>query len=132
VPDEPEKKQAKPGQKRISRAGRLGDDKTPHYPEIPEAAAYLVGALMEAGPTTVAGMGEIPLTWADLAAYQRGSGQDFAPWELRLIRRLSSEYLSESIRAKAPDARAPWIKEVTAEQRSEVAQQMRDALRGMR
>ncbi len=99
---------------------------------MPEEAAYLVSALMEAGPTTVAGMGEIPLTWADLLAYQRGIGQDFAPWELRLIRRLSGEYLSESIRAKAPDARAPWIKEVTAEQRSEVAQQMRDALRSMR
>ncbi len=92
----------------------------------------MVGALMEAGPTTVAGMGEIPLTWADLLAYQRGIGQDFAPWELRVIRRLSGEYLNESIRAKAPDARAPWIKEVTAEQRSEVAQQMRDVLRGMR
>ena len=99
---------------------------------MPEEAAYLVSALMEAGPTTVAGMGEIPLTWADLMAYQHGAGQDFAPWELRLIRRLSGEYLSESIRAKAPDARAPWIKEVTAEQRSEVAQQMRDVLRGMR
>jgi hypothetical protein len=110
----------------------LADHKTPHYPEIPAAAVYLVDALIEAGPTTAAGMGEIPLTWADLMAYQSGAGQDFAPWELRLIRRLSCEYLRESIRAKAPDARAPWIKEVTAEQRSEVAQQMRDALRSMR
>ncbi len=87
---------------------------------------------MEAGPTSAAGMGEIPLTWADLQAYQQGTAQHFQPWELRLIRRLSGEYLSESIRAKARDARAPWVTEVTAEQRSEVAQQMRDALRGMR
>jgi hypothetical protein len=109
----------------------LTDSKTAHYPEIPEEAAYLVGALMEAGPTSAAGMGEVPLTWADLLAYQQGTAQHFQPWELRLIRRLSGEYLSESIRAKARDARAPWVTEVTAEQRSEVAQQMRDALRGM-
>ena len=110
----------------------MDKNKTPHYPEIAAEVVYLVNALMEAGPTTAAGMGEVPLTWADLMAYQSGAGRDFQPWELRLIRRLSGEYLSESMRAKAPDARAPWIKEVTAEQRSEVAQQMRDVLRGMR
>ena len=56
---------------------------------------------MEAGPTTAAGMGEVPLTWADLMAYQSGAGRDFQPWELRLIRRLSGEYLSESMRVIA-------------------------------
>jgi hypothetical protein len=36
------------------------------------------------------------------------TGVDVLPWEARLIRRLSGEFLSQSHKAEKPDCPAPW------------------------
>jgi hypothetical protein len=102
----------------------------PDLPDLDPALQYFVDALFDAGPTSAAGMGAVPLTWADLEAWQRGTGVFFPPWQLRLIRKLSSEYLAESQAADAHDAPPPWNREITEDRRGRVAKHIRDVMRG--
>ena len=100
-----------------------------HMPPLTEEIAYMVDTLLDAGISTAAGMGSVPLTWADLAAWQQGTGIALAPWEARLIRRMSSEYLAESHRAEKPDCPPPWRIELAPEQRTQVAARVKNVLR---
>ncbi|MEG2030580.1 MAG: hypothetical protein RR376_08035 [Janthinobacterium sp.] len=69
---------------------------------------YLIGYLFEFGPTMAAGMGSGPLTGAEILAWQKLLGIEFDPWEARLLRRLSNEYVSESYLATKRDRPAPY------------------------
>jgi hypothetical protein len=135
VPDEPETKKPKPAgqvvvKDRLSRSASLKPEETAYLPEIPDETVYLAAALFEAGPTSIAGMGDgIPLTWFDLNEYQKAIGVDFNPWELRILRRLSSDYLRESHKAKAHDAPPPWIIEMTSDRRAKVANHIKSVMR---
>lgn len=78
--------------------------------EMPECEAlYLVGYLYEIGPATSGGMGESPITHAELRSWQYNTGIELNSWEVRTVVRLSREYLSESQKAKIPTAPAPWV-----------------------
>jgi len=109
---------------RINAGGELD------LPDIDPALTYLIGWLMEAGPMSAAGIGPVPLTWLDLDAWQRCTGVRVQPWEARLLRRLSGDYLDELNNAEAHDAPAPWIPESTVERRTKVATHIRNILRG--
>lgn len=80
----------------------------PDMPALNAALQPFIAMLFEAGPTSVAGQGAIPLTWADLEAWQQGIGVRLPPWQLRLLRRLSAEYLAEFNQADDPEAQPPW------------------------
>lgn len=81
----------------------LGDPK--HQPEMPPVeAGHLLGYLWEVGPTP----GGHVLTHAELRAWQEGMGLELAPWELRTLRRLSTDYLGETFNARQQDCPAPW------------------------
>jgi hypothetical protein len=69
---------------------------------------YLIGYLYEVGPTVAAGMGAGPVTFAEMAAWQAARGFELEPWEARLLRRLSVDYLAESHRATQRDCQPPW------------------------
>lgn len=69
---------------------------------------YLIGYLFEFGPTMPAGMGNGPLSAVEIAAWQGLLGIEFQPWEARLLRRLSSEYLAESYAATKRDCPPPF------------------------
>ena len=69
---------------------------------------YLIGYLFEFGPTMAAGMGSGPLTGAEILAWQELMGIEFEPWEARLLRRLSNEYVSESYLASKRDRPPPY------------------------
>lgn len=82
----------------------------------PNPAPYLIDRLLEIGLTEAAGMGAGPVSWLQIDAWSRLTGVALAPWEARLLRRLSSDYLSESRRAEDVHAAPPWRAPVTAEQ----------------
>lgn len=83
---------------------------------------------MEAGPSSKGGMGPTQLSWADLAAWEHGTGIELQPWESRLLRLLSLEYIKEGNRAEAHDALPPWVEaEVTVE--AKAAMSLRDSMR---
>lgn len=69
---------------------------------------YLISYLFEFGPTMAAGMGNGPLTATEILAWQELMGIEFDPWEARLLRRLSNEYVSESYLATKRDRPPPY------------------------
>jgi len=73
-----------------------------YMPEMPplEQGGYLVSYLLEIGPTMASGMGAGPISYEAILAWQELTGIALQPWEMRFLRRLSGEYLSESRRAE--------------------------------
>ena len=79
----------------------------PQYPPI-DAGAHLIDYLFEIGPGQAGSMGEGPLSHSELRAWQENMGIELQPWESQLIRRLSSEYLSQLHKAADPDCKPPF------------------------
>lgn len=88
------------------RRDRKDDSYQPEMP--PLNAPHLLGYLFEIGPVMAAGMGSGPITHEELQAWQQGTGIELQPWEVRTLRRLSQEYLTESHKAEKSDCPAPW------------------------
>jgi hypothetical protein len=99
-------------------------------PDLPEVfgGLYLVEYLMDAGPGSVAGMGMVPITWPDLAAWQDQIGIQLAPWESKMLRRLSGEYLAQARKSEQPDCPSPAYTPLTDEVRDAVANRLGNAL----
>lgn len=74
-------------------------------PEID--GAYLVGYLWEMGPTEAAGDRQTILSHEEILAWQELIGIKLDPWEVRCVRRLSADYLSELHRAEKPGCPEP-------------------------
>ncbi len=53
-------------------------------------------------------MGATALTWLTIAAWQECTCVTLAPWEARLIRRLSNAYLAENRLAESENRPPPW------------------------
>ena len=87
---------------RIERDG--GEIEMPPFDD----GEYLIGYLYELGPTAAAGMGAGPVTFAEMAAWQAARGFELEPWDARLLRRLSVDYLAESHRATERNCPPPW------------------------
>ena len=87
---------------RIERDG--GEIEMPPFDE----GEYLIAYLYELGPTVAADMGAGPVTFAEMAAWQAARGFELEPWEARLLRRLSVDYLVESHRATERNCPPPW------------------------
>jgi len=68
-------------------------------------ALHIVAHLIELGVVE----GENALTWQEIESWQRQTGAELQPWEIRFVKRLSEAYLSESHAARDPDAEAPWV-----------------------
>jgi hypothetical protein len=76
-------------------------------PEAPSGHPVLVQWLLDAGPTVPGGGGAAPLTWSALNAWTEGSGTPLEPWQGRLLRRLSAEWLAQADKARKPDCPEP-------------------------
>lgn len=104
------------------------DGITPVFP--PHPAPHLVDYLMEIGPVEPAGMDNGPIGWSTMRHWQDQTGVTLEPWQARLIRQLSIEYLGEMRRAREPDCPAPWGG-MTADRRAAVEAKLRAAFGGM-
>lgn len=82
-------------------------------PMPPNPAPHLLGHLIEMGLTEAAGMGSVPLSWREIAAWQENTCVQLEPWEARLIRNLSKAYLAEGHRAESENCPPPWRAPVT-------------------
>lgn len=101
----------------ISRIARLKKDgvKNPAMP--PNPAPHIVAHLIEIGLVEARGMGTGPVSWREINEWQRASGVNLTPWEARLIRRLSTEYVAEGGRAENENCPPPWRAPVTQQER---------------
>lgn len=77
---------------------------------LPEVAfTYLTDWLFEIGPVVSGGMGDGPVGYRDIAAWQDITGVIVQPWEARTIRRLSQAYLAGLRKAEAHDCPMPYV-----------------------
>lgn len=64
-------------------------------PSLEGAPAYLIDYLFEIGPVSEGGMGAAALTFVEIDAFCRLTGVRFRPWEVRLLKKLSREYVKQ-------------------------------------
>lgn len=110
---------------RLSRLDELKKAGIRNPPMPPNPMPHLVDRLIEMGLTEAGGMGAAPLSWLTIDAWQRVTGVTIAPWEARLIRRLSTDYLAMSRAAESENCPAPWRAPITAEQRASEVERLK-------
>ena len=104
--------QAADQQPTLSRIQQMKKDGiVPQMP--PNPAPHVISQLVEIGLTEAAGMGVAPVSWREIDAWCIRTAVDLLPWEARLMRRLSVEYVAESRRAESETCPPPWRAEVT-------------------
>lgn len=113
---------------RKSRWQQKNEDKEAiELPRI-NAGAYLVDYLMEIGPALDSGMGQLVITFGEIDAWQRLTGVQLPPWQVRLMRHLSREWIAETARARDRFCPPPWMSAPSADSRARVAAQLRSVL----
>lgn len=107
-------------------------DQTPLIPVNP--APYLTRWLFDVGPIVTGAMGEAPVGYPDLLAWQELSGVELMPWEAKLLRSLSVEYLVERQKAEELGRPAPYAGEVDDVKagRARVSQQVKSAFANLK
>lgn len=73
--------------------------------------------------------GAVPLSHAEIEAWQRNTGNELQPWEVRLLRALSAAYITAGRDAEKPNCPPPWQPPIEIEQRKTVAKHIRNVLR---
>lgn len=105
---------ATPEGDKMSRRDELskGGEGSPflEMPEL-EEAAYLIAYWHDAGTCSVSGMGISPLTWLEIRAWRLENEMYIDGFEIKAIRLLSSEYVSEYHAATDKSRPAPFSPE---------------------
>ncbi len=101
-----------PATARLSRIDDLKRKKI-NPPMPPNPAPHITDWLIEMGLTEAAGMGAVPISSCELAAWQDNTCVRLTPWEARLIRELSKAYLAEGRIAESETCPPPWRAPVT-------------------
>ncbi|MDD2742324.1 MAG: hypothetical protein PHV02_08625 [Rhodocyclaceae bacterium] len=82
------------------------------------------------GPVLSGGMGPAPITFSEIESWQRQTGVSLQPWELRLMRRLSFDYITETQKAAAPECPPPWAPDDDSEKnRAATANKVKNVMR---
>ena len=104
------------------------DDLTPDFPAI--RTPWVIDWLMEVGPNDPGAMGAVPISWTTIGQWQHCMGLDLPPWLVRLLRHLSVEFVTETVRARDPDCPPPWTA-TSVLNRDEVSRKVTNAFRAM-
>lgn len=133
VPKDPKEKRLAdqaPAPEPMTRLERMkADGLDPLLPDCP--APHLIEHLMEVGPFEVTGMERVPISWREMQAWQDQTGVCLDTWQARMLRRLSTDYLSSSRAAEKPDCPAPFAAVGSEENRDAIARQL-EAIFGSR
>lgn len=113
---------------RVAARQELDKRFEPPMPPVDDEFEYLLSALFEAGPTSTDGMGRGALKWSDLMAWQQATGIELRPWELRIVRRLSGDYLAELVAAEKPSRLCPYAGKAEL---AATAQALRKSMQGL-
>ncbi len=69
---------------------------------------YLVDYLFDAGPTIMTGTGQVPLTHSEIKYWLHNAGITLSPWECKMIRMSSIEYLNQFKLSSKHSVSAPF------------------------
>src|SRR3546814_10073530 len=110
---------------KLSRLDRMKKDGIPlQMPSNP--MPHIITRLLEIGIAEAGGMASVPISWGEIGAWQRNTGVRLDQWEARLMRKLSSEYVTECRRAESENCPPPWRAEVTQLERDIAEAKLRD------
>lgn len=74
-------------------------------PDMPQCSApHIIQWFFEVGPAT----GEYPVTFSEIRDWSFCTGITLQPWDARMIRTLSKQYLNECSRARDEKCLPPW------------------------
>ena len=104
------------------------DDLGPDFPPI--RTPWVIDWLMEVTPTDPGAIGAVPISWGSIEHWQRCMGYDLPPWVAKLLRRLSVEFVAETVRAREPDCPPPWTA-TSVLNRDEVSRKVSNAFRAL-
>lgn len=99
------------------------------WPPLP--VDYMIDWLFDIGPSMAGSMGEGPIGWTEIDAWQRVTGVELDVWEARTLRRLSRAYVAQrhaSEDQKCPEPRLD-ASEALAAKRQDVAERLEAAFR---
>lgn len=112
-PDERTKRaKSEEGPPKLTRVERMKRDGVT-VPMPPNPLPHVIDRLIEIGLTEAAGMGAGPVSWQTMDAWANRTSVNIPPWEARLIRRLSVEYVAEQRRAESENCPPPWAWQTT-------------------
>lgn len=94
----------------------------------PNPAPHITDWLTDIGIVGSDGMGAVPLSWGEIAAWQHNMALALEPWERRLLRRLSVAYVIEGRRAESESCPAPWRIRMTRRHREIEEAELRNLL----
>lgn len=79
-------------------------------PPLPplHSADYMIQHLWDVGPGVSFGMGLLPLSFQEIAAWQHGCGYRLRPWEVQSLRAMSVAYVAQMQKSTEPNCPAPW------------------------
>ena len=123
----PARPDAPPPESRLERMKRAGSQ--PQMP--PNPMPHIIERLFEIGLTEAVGMGVGPISWATINAWQQAVMVTLPPWEARLLRRLSADYVAENRLAEDEGRPPPWRTDLTARDRVAVGARISAAFRAM-
>lgn len=89
------------------RQDRRDPDFEPVMPEV--QAGHLLLYLFEIGPVMTVGGYPAPVSHQEIESWQRLTGIELQPWEVRYFHRLSSVYMGEMTRAEKLNAKEPSL-----------------------
>jgi len=93
------------------------------------AAAYLVGYWQDAGLVGVGGMGPVPISSAELIAWQQGQSIALQPWEFSVLRDISRVYLAQAQASEKPECPPPFGDPVNEFDREVVSKKVTNAFK---
>ncbi|MEH3121978.1 MAG: hypothetical protein PGN16_08370 [Sphingomonas phyllosphaerae] len=97
---------------KVSRLDKMKADGVPvQFP--PNSAPHITHRLIEIGLMQSGAGGAVPLSWGEISAWQTNVHTRLEPWEARLIRALSIEYVAEGRRSESENAPSPWRAPIT-------------------
>lgn len=129
----PERAKGDTSTTRMTRLEGFRAQQKDYQPDMPPAeATYLLDHLLEVGPVSSSGMGAFALTFQELQSWQEQIGLCLQPWEVRMLRQLSRDYLNESHEAEKRDRPAPWTPaEISEAQRTALSKHIQESMRAL-
>lgn len=96
-----------------------------------DGAEYLVSYWQELGMVTHTGVGAVPLSASELAAWQRGVSLELEPWEFRVLLEMSRVYLHQLHESEKPECPPPYGDPVNLYDRDIVGKKVSNAFKAL-
>ncbi|MBB6578010.1 hypothetical protein HNP33_002078 [Comamonas odontotermitis] len=100
------------------------------YPPLSPEAGYFIDYMLSLDFIEPGMAGPVRLSFTEIYSWSKLHGVQLKPWEVTLIRKMSTEFASEVSAAESPQRPAPWTPEVVAVDQTKLASHIKDVLRG--